>query len=447
MTERTGGWRPRWGVAYARLRGGISRYRLPPGPLLALDREEKTDRRFLLQHFARHGPIFKAVAWDEFWVCITGLARCGRFLQENSTRIRPVTLELKDLFPQGFLRQMQGEVHQTYRRALVRAIRDEDPARLNGDLEATASRSLMDFHLEARDSEDTAEALIRTLTRISSGMLVQIFFGAKPGSPRFDALLAGYQKLGPHGLVWNLGPRQEHAFRELRETLLRQLREPEAPPDGILARIDQKKPRGEATDAVDDTLLGNLIYMVEMGRYDAQGLFRWLTKYAAEHPDLLRAIATECASPPTAGSSLARAFVLESLRMDQSERLVRRAERDLVFDGYLIPRFSKIRLCLWESHKSEDSFAEPFRFDPSRFLSAPPAGDRFSPFGLDHHRCPLADVSVDMGIAFLRALARGYTVTALGDGKPLRGPYHWEPPHAFSVKLERREASCNAARP
>lgn len=456
MTARLNRWLPRWTVAYARLRGGFSRRELPPGPLLPLDREEKTDRRFLLQHFSRHGPIFKAVAWNEFWVCITGLARCERFLRDNATRVRPVTLALGELFPKGFLRQMQGGEHQTYRRALVRGIRDEDPARLHGDLEATAARGLRDFYLEAPGNEGSAQALIRTLTRISSGMLVQIFFGAKPGSPRFDALLAGYQKLGPHGLVWNPGPRQESAFRELRDALRRQLGDPEGPPDGILRRIDQRGcPHGvtpaagpdEATGAIDETLLGNLIYMVEMGRYDTRGLFRWLTKYAAENPALLSQIAAECATTSAAKSTLARAFVLESLRMDQSERLVRRAERDIVFDGYLIPRFTMIRLCLWESHKSEESFPEPFRFDPSRFLSAPPAGDQFSPFGLDHHRCPLADVSIDLGVAFVRALAREFTVTPLADGKPMRGPYHWEPSHAFCVQLERREPDPDAARP
>ena len=50
----------------------------------------------------------------------------------------------------------------------------------------------------------------------------------------------------------------------------------------------------------------------------------------------------------------------------------------------------------------------PFEFDPDRFNRPLPAVETFSPFGLDHHRRPYADVSVEFGASFLEAIAGGF---------------------------------------
>jgi cytochrome P450 len=126
--------------------------------------------------------------------------------------------------------------------------------------------------------------------------------------------------------------------------------------------------------------------------------------------------------------------------MAQSERLMRNAAGTFVFEGYLIPKHAIVRVCLWESHKSGESFPDPFRFDPARFMERDPSGDEFSPFGLDHHHCPLADLTVELSKVFLRALARGYTIGAVEDGMPVRGTYHWQPATHFSVELHGRSA-------
>ena len=45
-------------------------------------------------------------------------------------------------------------------------------------------------------------------------------------------------------------------------------------------------------------------------------------------------------------STAAEAFVLEVLRSDQAERLMRLVTRDIVFDGYLIPKGARVRVCV-----------------------------------------------------------------------------------------------------
>ena len=43
---------------------------------------------------------------------------------------------------------------------------------------------------------------------------------------------------------------------------------------------------------IDVTMLGNLIYMIEMGRHDIAGLLRWLTWFSARHAVWLERIAS-----------------------------------------------------------------------------------------------------------------------------------------------------------
>jgi hypothetical protein len=175
--------------------------------------------------------------------------------------------------------------------------------------------------------------------------------------------------------------------------------------------------------------------MVEMGRYDLHSLFRWLLKYAADNADIMQRIAAEGSESRRAKPSLATAFVQETLRMDQSERLIRIVKEDFVFDGYFFPKNAILRLCLWESHKLEENFQHPFTFNPQRFLGVDYGLDTFAPFGLNQHHCPMADPVIQMGVSFIKALADGHRVEPIVETSANRGPYHWQPGVDFSVVL------------
>jgi cytochrome P450 len=414
----------------ARIRSCFSRYPLPPGDWLSLEELERSNRSYILDQASRIGPIFKALAWSEPWICVIGLPLGRRLLREHGHRLTPKTLHLEPLFPKGFLRQMKGDTHRYYRKALGKAIRSADLTACADDLGDLAASHLATY---AASGATTSDTYISAINAIASGMLIRLFFGAPPGTPVFDRLMENYRKLGPYGLVWNVGPAQEQAFCDIREQLQG------FDGDAIDIRSILGRLRGE--EALDDTMYGNLIYMVEMGRYDTHSLFRWLTKYAADHPEYLDRIALESASPPTERRSFTEAFVLETLRMDQSERLLRKVESDFIFEGLLFPKGSTVRVCLWESHKSDKSFEDPLRFDPFRFMEGDPGRDEFSPFGLDHHQCPLADMAIRTSMIFLHQLAQDYQVLPSGDGLPVRGAYHWEPASRFSVRLLPRHSS------
>ena len=413
-------------VALARAfgRSWWSRHALPPGDLVALDRLERADRTLLIARAAAHGPIFKGLMENRLVVCVVGHARGRALLKAHAASLRPVAIELAPLVPKGFMRQMDGECHRGYRKALVQGINAIDFDALAPQVEAIVAAGLAE-HAARGANDGMPHAWAETLSMIATGMLVDVMLGARPGTASFDALNAGYRRLGPHGVVWHITGRQVEAFHALRRQLAEGLQPDDGwlLRDGVLAAIDRQAP-------IDATLLGNIIYMVELGRYDLRGLLRWISKYAGQHPAWLDRIAAE--------PSVAQAFVLETLRMEQSERLMRNVLRDIVFEGYLIPKGALLRVCMWEAHKDADAIPHPFEFDPSRFLGDAPAGERFSPFGLDHHHCPLAGLSVQLASAFLRVLARGYTIDARGADPAVRGPYHWEPAPGFAVTLTPR---------
>lgn len=428
----------RHSVSYARVRGALSRYPLPPGDYAALDSMERADRDALRKQSEVLGPIFKGVAWGELYICIIGLDRCKRFSQEHRANVLRMAMELQHLFPKGFISAMEEDDHREVRKALMRALRgtavgSNDPRTNEPVLEAIVTGALRDFADRSAEHGNAAHAFTAAMSAMATAMLTWMFFGAEPGTPVHQRFLAHFRELGPYGLVWNPQKRQEVAFRSFRDDVLKEVEAMRAGTGalsraGLLARMIEE-------ESLDEAMLGNLIYMAEIGRSDLANFFRWLTRHASDDQALLDRIRAEDAAEEGA-RTLAEAFVQETLRTDQSERMIRIAKRDIVFDGFLIPRHATIRLCLWESHHAECAFADPHRFDPDRFLNERPGSDRFAPFGVDHHQCPMGNPSTRMGVIFVRALARGYRVKALAEGPPVRGGYHWEPAPRFAVELK-----------
>ncbi len=407
---------------------------LPPGDLEPLDVLEKIDRAVLVQRADRLGPVFKGLIRDEPTVCVVGLARCRRFLKDHAGSLEVGTLDLTGLFPGGFLRAMHGEVHLDYRRWLVRAVRTADGDVSLDEFEELATNELR-RHAAAGAVDDgrRRETWTATMSTIATGMLVRAFFGAPAGSALHASLVDGFRDLGPFGLVWHPQQRQHDAFDRLSSDLRSELvalhdGRSEMSPTCLLATIADN---GD----LDDTMLGNLIYMVEMGRSDIQNFLRWLSRYTASDPALCDAIARN--EPRPGDRALEEALVLEVLRADQSERLERRLTEDVAFEGFRLPAGTPIRLCMWESHHDPVVFAEPFSFTPERFVAASPANDHFAPFGLDHHQCPFGALTMHIGTTFVRSLS-AFRPTLLADGPPRRGPYHWEPSRLLSVGLEQR---------
>ena len=418
----------------ARAKAALSRRLLPPGELdPPLDLIEKGDRSALLKRAARLGPIFKGTDYDELCICIIGLARCRRFLSAHVADLRVSTMEVDRMVPKGFLCQMEGEDHLHYRRATARAVRGAEVVANQHDLERIAEEGLAAYAATAAEHGNAPEAFAASVSAIATGMLTRLFLGAETGSNAYDRFNAHFRELGPYGLVWNPQKRQEVAYKAFRDD---DATEVELIRSGRGSLAESSLLAQTLVDGtLDETALGNLIYRAEMGRSDIKNLFRWLTRHVTDDPSILDRVADEQSVGVKGPRSVAEAFVLETLRTDQSERLMRRATNEIVFEGFLIPRNAMVRLCMWESHHDSAAFDDPHRFDPQRFLEDMPSNDRYAPFGVDHHQCPMGGISIQIGTIFVNALARHYSVKRLAEGPPVRGAYHWEPSPRFTVEL------------
>ena len=190
--------------------------------------------------------------------------------------------------------------------------------------------------------------------------------------------------------------------------------------------------------ADDDTAIGNLIFLFEPAHFDLYSLWHWVLRYIGSNRQVAERISAALAANPVEAERLIRAAILETLRLDQSEVLYRQAASDVRFDGFLIPKDQVVRVCVWEAHKDEKTFPQPFAFLPDRFLGREFDLDQFAPFGMDKHRCIGADLTLELSALFVAELLKNYTCELVSDGPPQMGQYHWEPGHDVAVTLAAR---------
>ena len=249
--------------------------RLPPGRMSPpLDAMERSDRNALMLISQKLGPVFKGTAWGgALWIYVFGLERGRNLLRQHDDELRPVTIDLESLFPIGLMRQMEGENHRHYRADLMRAIRPADIDEAKNALCTIVSRHLAQCASSLCDSSSASKVYRAVITDIATDLLLRLIFGTEPGDPLHHDLQAGYRALGGTGMVWNVQQRQADAFNKLagivREELVR-LDTGHVGRSCVLSRLAQRGP-------IDATTLGNIIYMVEMGRHDIAGFLRWLT--------------------------------------------------------------------------------------------------------------------------------------------------------------------------
>jgi cytochrome P450 len=414
--------------------------KLPAGCLTRSSLLGLSGRDFYMDKYKRYGPIFKL-----FWpsrhlkICIVGFSRAKRLLTEHSENLVPVSIDITRVVDKGFLRCMAAAEHDHYRGLFKEALRPDIVNIWNTQLRQILNTDLTELTRGKPLQENAQNRTTQALDRFTLKAMLALLFGVLPDDIEFATLEQEFQKLGPKGLVHPLGPAQVDAFNEInRQVLLlisaRRSQSNQVKRDSLLENLGVKVDSSEA----DPTVLGNTIYMLEMGRHDMRGLMRWLLKYLSDNPALITELQT-CGVNSKAGSRLAEACVLETLRLDQAEALNRRATEDIFFDEYLIPRDSHVSILMRESHLCPESFSDPQRFNPHRFIDNRYSSDRYAPFGVGAHRCIAAGMAVKLATLFVQELLDNFNLSVVSDGPRHKGTYHWEPSLHFEVKLYARD--------
>jgi cytochrome P450 len=178
----------------------------------------------------------------------------------------------------------------------------------------------------------------------------------------------------------------------------------------------------------------NLIYMFNSGAVsDTASLMSWITWWVAAHPEWLRRL-RESDAP----DAMAERIVRETLRLSQSEYLVRRTTAPITVGGFAVPAGWLVRVCVREIHRRDDAFPDAGLFRPDRFLN-PPDASRYAPFGASRVGCLGEGMTLMFGRALLLSMADRYEIRVIADGPPDLGPFHWRPSERFRIGLDNRQ--------
>jgi cytochrome P450 len=425
-----------WGIRLRAMRDRLPP--LPPGRHGVNDHEFWKDDLFLLRQSRRFGPVFKTNISGQFVACVVDHQRSRAILNENVRRLEAANAPYSELVSGGFLRCQTGEMHRTTRRIFTRALHHDLVGNNAVALREIVQRELSIFASACETRLPYNDEFLRTLDRVATAMLLLLFFGVRFRDPAFATLLSCYARLGPKEFVWEVGPAQQEAFADLAATTHGLITDLQLSAAGRAPSVLLELVVGQVAAPIDETIVGNLIYMVEMGRYDLYSLFHWITKHLSDNPAIVAVISTEeRAAPDTV--NLAMATVLETLRVNQAEAVVRRVVENITFDGWGIPKGGFLRACIREGHRDPAVFPDPGRFDPQRFMGRKYGPDEYSPFGFDHHHCIAGDLVIRLGSIFVEELVHTFYWQVLADGPCQRGTYHWAPSAAFAIRLMPRD--------
>jgi len=421
-----------WGIRLRAMRDRLPP--LPPGRLGIKDHRFWKDDLFLFRQSQRFGPVFKTNISGQFVACVVDHQRSRAILNENVQRLEAPNAPYSALVSGGFLRCQTGEMHRTTRRIFTRALHQDLVGNNAIALRQIVHRELSGFASACETRLPNDDEFLRTLDRIATATLLLLFFGVRFGEPEFATLVGCYARFGPREFVWDVGPAQEKAFADLTETTHRLISEMQLSAVGRAPSVLLELVTGKVGASIEETIVGNLIYMVEMGRYDLYSLFHWITKYLSDNPAIIAEISTEeCAAPGTV--NLATATVLETLRVSQAEAVVRRVVENITFEGWGIPKGGFLRACIREGHRNPAVFPDPERFDPKRFIRRKYGPNEYSPFGFDHHQCIAGDLVIRLSSIFVEELVHSFYWQVLADGPRQRGTYTWAPSAAFAIRL------------
>ncbi|MBZ9677972.1 cytochrome P450 [Mesorhizobium sp. ES1-1] len=414
-------------VGRARLQGRLTSSRLAPGRILPESDVAQLDQFHLAKLHREFGNIFTIWSGGKLTTCIVGHELGLRFLTENKASLRVATIDMTPLFPVGFLRAMEGEAHVEYRRLFIAAFRS-----VPLQARATELRSIFRDRLtqlakgEGRLRSDVAAKVIK---QASTAVMLDLILGAKHGSKVASDFTAAYDDYVPNGMHLVIRPTDHAKYERIKRLLVdhaNDLKQSPTPATSLLEYIVQ-------AGKLDETAIGNLVHMTELARHDFHGLARWIFLELAGQGSYLDAIAGE--SDLARREVMARSAVSETLRMQQSEFILRTALKPIIFDGYLIPRRSRVRICIWEAHRDPTQFPEPDVFKPDRFVDRKFSSMSYAPLGLDHHRCLGANWTLQLGGMLVEEIAENFSLELLNYGSPSNGYFHFEPGVDSQVSL------------
>jgi cytochrome P450 len=441
-------------AAWWRARPSRGRARgLPPGSL-AVTRSLRAivDRDFYAAEARRHGPVFKMAQFHRPVACVVGLERGHDLMRRHRESLGPSPLPWNHELRGGFLRYMDDATHDLYGSLFRVALAGPVVTAAEPATRRAARRELAALAAACATAPAAGAQPGAALDRIVLAAFARVLFGIEEQTPAFAVLERRHADLEAQSLSARLTARSRAALDELRALVERRSRELETGAANGDTRCALAELRRLEPAMPDGVCIDNLLFILKIATGNVGALLRWIVKILGEHPrwsERLRAElgaglaagvepeggprdleAPGAAAEAAAGNatertpSLADRIVMETLRLEQSEYLYRVVRREFEHGGFVFPAGWQLRLCVKESHRSEQVWSDPGVFDPDRFLHASPTRSQYSPFGFHQHACNGVDLNNMICRVTLEELAR-FDWRVVGDGELERDFRHW----------------------
>jgi cytochrome P450 len=409
------------------------RNRRPPGSLQPLPVRSWSDPEFYKHQAARYGDVFKVSQFGQPMVCMVGLERANRLLLEHDANLVAPPLPFSRFIQGGYLRYLPEETHAAYRKLFRSIFYSEAVTNAEPRVAAAFRRG---FAAMAAESSERGSVAVRSpVMRMMFVAWAELFYGIDDVHPDFRRLRALFHIIDIRKARWASRRTIDPALAEIEAIIRRRaerLTSEPGPAGCFLAVLLRERP-----DALGDrTVLGNLIYIMQVTWGDVTGLLLWVLKMLTDHPEWRQRLARE------RSRELATRIVQETLRLEQSESRYRRATADLELDGFRIPRNWLVRICVRESHQDATTFPNPEDFDPDRFLGRSFTRSQYAPFGAFRLACIGEEVTKRVASRFALELVSGFEWSVVDDGPAEISSWaHNAPTRRFSVRLTSRSAT------
>jgi cytochrome P450 len=263
-------------------------------------------------------------------------------------------------------------------------------------------------------------------------LVVRLFIGVRDDSDDLRTLKRLYKNV----VIGKASCQPENddaaVINSVAEIILRQAVAAEsAKSPSFLSEIVQREPES----ARDRTVVMNLVYMMQTVTSDLTGLIVWVIKLLTDHPEWTDKLRLAGADSATEAERTASLIVKESLRLERSEFIFRKAVTAIDFNGFTIPRNWLVRVCIRDGHRDPATFPDPHAFKPERFLGRSYSRDEYSPLGMGAHACLGEQVIYAVAPAFLIEMTRSFEILKRNDGPREYGRSHWQPSSALRIEM------------
>jgi cytochrome P450 len=393
---------------------------LPPGSLQPLPVRPWSDPEFYAKQARRYGDVFKMSQFGRPMICIVGLDRANRLLLAHDEQLVAPPLPFNRFIEGGYLRYLPEESHARYRKIFRALFHSECMASVEPRIAAVFRDAL---RAAAAESATAGAVTVKpAFMRMMFAAWTRLFYGIDAQHPDFARMKQLFRIIDARKARWASHRRVTAALAEIEAILRTRVTAFDAnagPPSCFLEALS----RSDAAALTDRTILGNLIYIMQITWGDVTGLLLWVFKMLTDHPEWRERLARE------PSRDLATRIVLETLRLQQSESRYRRALTDIELDGFRIPKGWLVRMCVRESHRNEKIFPDPLAFDPDRFVGRNFTRGEYAPFGSFRLACIGEDITKAVAGIFALELACGFDWRVVEDGAPQISSWVHNAPH------------------